>query len=117
MAATLNDIPAGATAIVALGTVKKHVPGNQYEKWIRVTGDASYPTGGYPITAANCGFSIQINRVNIANYWPGAVTAGNIPFWNTVTQKLMWIVAATGVELANASSITDAFVDLEISGT
>lgn len=116
MAATINDIPSGPTAVVASGTVQKHVPGNQYEKWVRVTGDSSYPTGGYALTASMFGFARQINRVAIANQWVGAVTAGNYWFWNTVTQKLMLIVAATGVELANGSSVTDSFCDVIVAG-
>lgn len=116
MAATVNDIPGGATAVVTKGTVNKHVPGNQYEKWVRVTADALYPTGGYALTASMFGFSIQINRLAIVNQWVGAVSTGNYWFWNTVTQKLMLIVAATGVELANATDAHDSFCDVIVAG-
>lgn len=116
MAATINDIPGGNAAVAAKGTLKKHVPGNQYEKWCRVTADVSYPTGGYALTPGTFGFAVQINRLFIANQWPGIVTTGNIWFWNTVTQKLMLIVAATGVELANATDVHDAFCDVVAAG-
>lgn len=116
MAATINDIPGGPTAVQTKGTVQKHVPGNQYEKWIRLTADTAYPTGGYAVAASDVGFSIQINRVAIVNQWPGATTTGNIFFWNTLTKKVMMIVAATGVELANGSDVHDAFCDLICAG-
>lgn len=112
MAKTVNDIPSGPTAVVTVGTITKHVPGNQFEKWIRITGDASYPTGGYPLVPSDFGYGYKINRVAIINQWPGAATTGNVWYYNTVTQKLMLIVAATGVELANTSDVHDAFCDV-----
>lgn len=118
MAATFNDIPPGATAVVATGTVVAKVPGDRRRKRFRVTGDASYPTGGYPVTPANCGFSTQIDYLDIVN--DGAGPAGAVAnaswFWNTVTQKLQIMVPSTGAEIANATDVHTMTCDCVAEG-
>lgn len=104
MAATINDIPPGATAIVTNGTVVGKVPGDRRRKRIRVTADAAYPTGGYQLTTAMFGFSTQIDYVDIINgNGPGSV-AEHEWFYNTVTQKLQIILNSTGAELGNGAT-------------
>ena len=112
--ATHNDIPPGPTAVVALGTVIRQVPGSRYAKRIRVTGSGSYPTGGYVITPAQCGFNEQIDYCDITNEHPG--TTASYWLWNTVTQKLQLIVTATGNELGAAQNDGTAFADCTFSG-
>lgn len=115
MAVTFNDIPAGPVAIVAVGTVPKGVPGDRFNKRVRATGDAAYPTGGYPApTPAQLGFGVQIDYAAIANQHPGGTDS--FWLWNTATQKLQLIVSATGVELANGQDAHLAFADVVFTG-
>jgi hypothetical protein len=114
VALTVNDIPPGATAIVANGTVVGKVPGDRRRKRLRLTADANYLTGGYQLTAGMFGFSTQIDYVDITN--DGAGPSGAVAnlnwFYNTVTQKMMLIVVSTGVELANGQTAALCSVDI-----
>ena len=118
MAKTVNDIPPGPTAVVAAGTVVGPVPGNRRVKRIRVTGDASYPTGGYPLLPGDFGFGTQIDYVKIINDGQGAPGApANMSwFYNTVTQKMQLMVPSTGAEVANTTDVHLATADLEGEG-
>lgn len=112
---TYNDIPPGPAAVVALGTAQRRVPGDRYQKRVRVTGDAAYPTGGYAApTPQQLGFSVQIDGANIEQQHPG----GTDSFWlfNTVTQKLQLIVSGTGNELGNGQDAHLAFCDVTFIG-
>ncbi len=114
MALTVNDIPPGAVAVVANGTVVGKVPGDRRRKRVRITADANYLTGGYQLTPAMFGFSTQIDYVDISNDSGGPSGAvGNLSwYYNTVTQKLQLIVVSTGVELANAQTAALCAIDV-----
>lgn len=119
MAKTVNDIPKGPLAIVAQNTVPGEVPGNR--KWVfkRITADASYVTGGYPILPADVGLGTQIDYTIIINDSGGPPSASNVNswYWNTVTQKLQAIVISTGAELGNGQSLAGATCDMIFIGT
>lgn len=115
MAKKVNDIPPGPTAIVAAGTIVGNVPGNRRRKRIRVTGDAAYPTGGYPLLAADFGFSTQIDFVDIVNDGSGdpATAPANMSwYYDTVTQSLELQVPSTGAEVANGTDVHLATTDV-----
>lgn len=114
MTATINDIPKGALAVVANGTVPATVPGARERKRIRLTADNNYLTGGYQLTPAMFGFAFQIDYVDLVNDSQGATGAvANLSwFYNTLTQKMQLIVVSTGVELANAQSAAGCSIDL-----
>jgi hypothetical protein len=116
VAATLKDIPAGATAVVALGTIPKGVPGSRYSKRVRLTGDTSYPTGGYAVTAANFGFAVQIDYLEIINQLMGATNAGYQWGYNTVTQKLQLFVQSSAAEVTAATDVHDYSCDVVATG-
>lgn len=114
MALTVNDIPPGATAIVANGTVVGKVPGDRRRKRIRITADTNYLTGGYQLTPAMFGFSTQIDYVDMSNDSggaPGAVAELGW-FYNTVTQKMQLIVNSSGNELGNGQTAAGCSMDI-----
>jgi hypothetical protein len=115
MAKTVNDIPPGPLAVVAAGTITGKVPGDRKRKRIRITGDNSYPAGGYPVLPADAGFASQIDFLDIINENAGTVGADTW-LWNTLTQKLQLIVLATGAEIAAATNCTTAFCDVAVEG-
>ena len=80
---------------------------------VSITGDASYPTGGYTsalgLTAANLYCGRGINGMS----WIGSNTAalGYVPFYNTQTGNLQILVTGSGsgvalAELANATNVS-----------
>lgn len=85
-------------------------------KRARVTFDASYPTGGLAITAANVGLS-TIDTMQITVTTPSAATTSDQVVWNSATGKLM-VFASNGaapaqlVEMANATSLASLVVDV-----
>jgi len=53
-----------------------------------ITGDSSYPTGGYAITGPQVG----LRSINGMTFLGGNTAAvGLIPYWNTQTNKLQFI--------------------------
>ena len=118
MAATFYDIPPGATAIVAPGTIVAKVPGDRRRKRFRLTGDANYPTGGYPILPASIGFATQIDYVDITNDGAGApgAVANASWFWNTSTQKMQVVVPSTGAEIGNGTNVSTMTCDCAAEG-
>lgn len=77
MAATLAGVVSG-----------EDVWGRHRVRLMTITGDASYPAGGYAISGQQCGL-----RSIAAMVQAGGVTAavGVIPFWNTTTGKLQFV--------------------------
>ena len=80
---------------------------------VDITGDTSYPTGGYTaalgLTAANLFCGRGINGLS----WIGGNTAslGTVPFYNTTTGNLQILVTGSGsgvalAELANATNVS-----------
>lgn len=64
---------------------------------IDVAGDASYPTGGYALSLSNLG-NRTVYGINDGQ--------ANIPLWDPVNLKVKFIVAATGLEVANATNVS-----------
>src|SRR4029077_4464103 len=66
------------------------VPGAYFDAPVNVTGDSSYPAGGYPITAAllpGGNFSL-IESVDVINPWDSGTTSF-MAVWNNSTGKIM----------------------------
>lgn len=92
---------------------------------IKVTGDASYPTGGYAVTPALFGLvafapSADANGPNVPVAGSYAITAdlqGN-PYSgvNPANGNLQLFVATTGAEVANTTNETGTSVLLEAYG-
>lgn len=116
MAKTVQDIAPGG-GLQAAGTFQGPVPGNRRVKRIQVTGDNSYPTGGYPIAPADFNMA-ALDYVRIINDGTGAPGGpANVAwFFNKATQKLQLIVVSTGAELANATDVHLCTADLEGEG-
>ncbi len=70
-----------------------------------VTGDNSYPTGGYPITKAQMGYP---NSVDVFAF-PGSTNIGGVDYntkWDDANQKLKVYVDSTGLEVAPGVDLT-----------
>lgn len=82
----------------------------------RVTFDASYPTGGLAITAANVGLT-SLDTMQVTVTTPSAATTSDEVMWNSATGKMM-VFASNGaapaqlVEMANATSLSALVVDV-----
>jgi hypothetical protein len=75
-------------------------PGSRVHETFTVTFDASYPTGGYAITAANLGLS-TLDTI-IPN---GVDTSGTyLVSWNQATGKLQ-LFSALATEVTNATDV------------
>ena len=73
-----------------------------------VTGDTSYPSGGYAISPANIGFTKILGAVMIgAN---SAAAGGILPVWNQGTGKLQ-LFYPTGGGVAAPGSLADPIVN------
>lgn len=71
------------------------------------TGDSAYPTGGYPVTAADVGL-VDMDQFQVDS---GSLT--HIPYWDRAAGKIVLAVRATGAQLGDgltASSTTGTFV-------
>lgn len=102
MSATIVDVPGGAD-----------VWGRHRVREVDITGDSSYPAGGYAFTGPQFGL-----RSIIAMHPGGGNTAavGILPFWNTQTSKLQFVyptqtgtspnVGAEAVAGTNLSTVT-----------
>jgi hypothetical protein len=83
-------------------TVSRNVaPGRAYI--FDVAGDASYATGGYPLSLSSLS-----NRTVYGINDGGAIIA----LWDAVNLKVKFITAATGAEVANASNQSAVTVKL-----
>jgi hypothetical protein len=88
------------------------VPGAYFDALITVTGDNSYPTGGYPfgITQLNTltgGAGSLIESVEIANNWTSGTT-GAVAVFEPSTGKVRAIGgAASGAVLAELTAATN----------
>lgn len=76
------------------------------------TADNNYPTGGYPVLPANVGLGEQIDFIDVVNENITAWTA----VFNKATQKIQFVVMSTGAEVANATDIHTASVDIIAEG-
>ena len=72
-------------------------------KVFRVLGDNSYPTAGYAVSLpAPRGIVIPI-------------AGTHTPRWNPTTGKMIFLVTTTGVEVANLTDLSVAFVDVIVA--
>ncbi len=70
------------------------VPGWAHEDIMEVTGDASYPAGGYPVGNAQLqalygGAYSTLISVDVVNNWVSAVPTSFLAVWNKATGKIM----------------------------
>lgn len=92
---------------------------------IKVTGDASYPTGGYAVTPALFGFTrfatdeLGTGLPPVAGNYAILGDAGGNPYSviNPANGNLQLFVATTGVEVANTTSETGFSAFLEAFGS
>lgn len=61
---------------------------------LTITGDSSYPAGGYPVTGPNFGFRLLAGVVSLAAATAGAL--GLIPIYNSLTQKVQVVSPTAG---------------------
>jgi hypothetical protein len=97
---------------VTLTQIKRNVPGDSFETVTQVAGDASYPTGGYPITPQALGYASHIRRIvgyDPLNFASAAVNAVFTPTYNggTIASiKFQLQVLATGAEVAATTNVS-----------
>jgi hypothetical protein len=112
---------------MAIGIVQQgvnRVPGDATRKLIQLSGDAAYPTGGYPITAAALGFQ-RITKIEAANaaavaslVWDPAI----IPTYSTdglggiASFNLALAVSTTGVQLGNGVTCATGVWTINVEG-
>jgi hypothetical protein len=90
MAATF----APRASIVASQIHTNVVPGAYFEDIIEVTGDASYPAGGYAFGVSQLqnmygGAYSTLVSVDVVNPWTSAVPTSFMAVWNKTTGKIM----------------------------
>ena len=73
------------------------------------TGDSSYPTGGYPLSAAVLAHLSALSPGKVVGINDGAAV---IALWDAANLKVKFITAATGAEVANASNQSAVTVKL-----
>lgn len=81
-----------------VASVSNHVPGDLREVIVDVTGDTSYPTGGYAVAPAN------LATIVLADVQVPAAT-GHIVSWDYAASKLK-VFTAQGAEVANATNLS-----------
>jgi len=100
--------PGGATGVVV---IQQHTTDRTRIR-AAITGDTSYPTGGYPITPQDLGLGRQIDFLDIVNesvaIWGSS--------WNRATQKLQLYVLSTGAEVAAAVNVSTFTCDIVAEG-
>lgn len=110
MALTLAPPAGNATAIL---TSRTYITGDRLEVLIDVVGDASYPTGGYPLTAAQLGLSTELDFINGTVYAAPVATITSVSY-DAVNSKLKFL--AGGAEVANATNLSTVTVRLVAKG-
>jgi hypothetical protein len=90
-------------ATIAMDDVNSELYGEDV-RIIKVTGDASYPTGGYALAGTIPPNSSKLLGIN------EAIT--NIPLWDGVAFKVKFIVRATGAEVGAAVDVSASTVRL-----
>ena len=92
----------------SVAPVVNHVPGDLREVIVDVTGDASYPTGGYTVPVAG------ITKIFLADVQTPPGT-GHIVAWDYVANKLK-VFTAQGTEVVNGTSLTTMVVRIAFLG-
>lgn len=85
-----------------------HVPGNLKEVIVDVTGDSSYPTGGYAISFPGI--------TNVVFVDAQSSSSGHPAVWNYSTGKLQ-LFTSGGTEVANATNVSTVKVRCAVQGT
>lgn len=111
---------------MALGKVQglRTVPGASTRQLLAITGDAnSYPTGGWPLVAADFGLSVIRQIISVittsvaaAAFEPAAIPTFNADGITIGTINLALIVGTTGAQLANAGSSAGATFQIIVEG-
>lgn len=83
---------------------------------VKVTFDASYPTGGEAVTAGSFGLS-SIYAVLPAVDLTGTWIAFYVPAAGTTGGKLFAIVSATGAQVASEADLSTAVFNFVVIGT
>ena len=89
---------------------KSYVSGDHVFIHVDVTGDASYPTGGWPLTPTNLGLS-EIHHLDCTQESSGTRLAA----YDYVNQKLKTF-SALGTETANATDLHTVTWRVFVSG-
>lgn len=81
------------------------VPGAFFDALLQVTGDASYPAGGYAVTAASIpnGNFTTLESVEVVNHWVSSTPTMFFAVWNNATGKIMAMATPTGAGAAVAA--------------
>jgi len=90
--------------------VNRNYEGNRSKVLTDVTFDASYPTGGEPIVAADVGLTVIENIV----FPPTDGT--NMYRWDETNAKILAYVFTTQAQVANAVDLSASTVRCEIAG-
>lgn len=99
-----------SVSVDLLGNVVAQVPGAKRQLAMTLTGDASYPTGGYPVTFATFGMNEAIEQVML-NPSSGA----HLVVWDSVNSKIKFFTAVA-TEVANAVNLSAVTVKALIIG-
>lgn len=100
-----------ATISTAVGSrTGPQVPGSRRRVLFTLTGDTSYPTGGYTVSAASLGLQ-AIDAVLVSG--SADVTGTWIPVWTGSKVKLF---SALGTEVASTTDVHTAVVTCEALG-
>jgi hypothetical protein len=112
------------SAVVKVGT--RTVPGASFTIPASLTGDTSYPAGGYVFTAASFGFT-RLHRMPFGGYFNTLAGAEGfetalVPTFASDGVSLLsfaWrlVVASTGVEVATGTSVATVGIQIEVEGS
>lgn len=111
---------------MALGKVQglRTVPGASTRQVLNLTGDAaSYPTGGWPLVAADFGFNVireiiacVTTSIAGAAFEPAVVPTFAADGVTITSLNVALVVGTTGVQLANAGSSAGVTIQLIVEG-
>ena len=87
--------------------VASHVPGNTREVIVTITGDASYPTGGYALTFPGISNVLFVDAQSSSSGHPAV--------WNYATGKLQ-LFTSGGTEVAAATNVSTITVRAAVLG-
>ena len=81
---------------------------------VQITGDASYPTGGWPITPGL--FELKsITAIDYSHATLAAAFSANVVRYDSVNSKLL-VYTAAGVEVANATNLSTFVATAVVEG-
>lgn len=103
--------------------ISKTVPGGSAYSTVKITGDSSYVTGGYPIDSTQIGLPanqiksvIDVRPANAAScQWTPVMI--EVTDGRTITSlKLMLVVTSTFTEVAAAANVSTAAYNVILAG-